>query len=158
MPNQDGSLTGADIVTLTQSLNRMIPTDDDTLAAGSLGLLDAVQERAISDAPSQSAFMRVVEALSLDMLSHAVGGFAALSEEEQVASLRNVENTLPHEFTAVLNLVRDVYYEDDRTPDRPSSFENDSEIFGKITLEDELEPDTRSRKKTRTTTSLKSSR
>jgi O-methyltransferase involved in polyketide biosynthesis len=80
-----------------------------------------------------------VEALSLDLLAHAVGGFSALTEEEQTSTLRNIENTLPREFSIVLGLVRDVYYEDERTPERPKSFDNDDEIFGKVVVEEEPE-------------------
>jgi hypothetical protein len=140
MPNQDGSLTGADNITLKRALNRMIPTDDAALGAGTLGLLAAVQERAESNDSTRSAFMRIVEALSLDMLSHAVGGFSALTEEEQITSLRNVEGTLPREFSALLGLVRDVYYEDGRTPARPSDFDGENEIFGKVSIEEDLQP------------------
>jgi hypothetical protein len=139
MPNQDGSLTAADTLTLVRVLDRMIPVDDPDLAAGALGLLGEVQERAINDAPTGSAFLRIVEALSLDLLAHAVGGFSALTEEEQTSTLRNIENTLPREFSVVLGLVRDVYYEDERTPERPKSFDNDDEIFGKVVVEEEPE-------------------
>jgi hypothetical protein len=139
MPNQDGSLTAADTLTLVRVLDRMIPVDDPDLAAGALGLLGEVQERAINNAPTGSAFLRIVEALSLDLLAHAVGGFSALTEEEQTSTLRNIENTLPREFSIVLGLVRDVYYEDERTPERPKSFDNDHEIFGKVVVEEEPE-------------------
>jgi hypothetical protein len=139
MPNQDGSLTAADTLTLVRVLDRMIPVDDPDLAAGALGLLGEVQERAINNAPTGSAFLRIVEALSLDLLAHAVGGFSALTEEEQTSTLRNIENTLPREFSIVLGLVRDVYYEDERTPERPKSFDNDDEIFGKVVVEEEPE-------------------
>jgi hypothetical protein len=46
---------------------------------------------------------------------------------------------LPREFSVVLGLVRDVYYEDERTPERPKSFDNDDEIFGKVVVEEEPE-------------------
>ena len=134
MPNQDGSLTGADEITLVQVLNRMVPFDDPDLAAGTLGMLDEVQQRATSDDQLRHAFMRVTEALSLDLLAQAVGGFAALTEQEQVTSLLGVENVLPEEFSVLLAAVRDIYYDDDRTPDRPGNFEGDNEEFGKISI------------------------
>lgn len=141
MPNQDGSLTGADEITLVQVLNRMIPFEDDDLAAGTLGMLDQVQQRAAADDQLRHAFMRVTEALSLDLLAQAVGGFAALTVQEQAASLHGIENVLPEEFSALLGLVRDVYYEDRRTPDRPDNFEGDDEEFGKVATPDEETPD-----------------
>lgn len=142
MPNQDGSLTGADEITLVQVLNRMIPVDDADLAAGTLGMLDEVQQRTAADDQLRHAFMRITEALSLDLLVQAVGGFAALTAQEQVASLHGVENILPEEFRLFLGAVRDVYYEDGRTPDRPDNFEGDNEEFGKNLTPDEelLEP------------------
>ena len=132
MPNQDGSLTGADEITLVQVLNRMVPSDDDDLGAGTLGILDEVQQRSTGDDQLHHAFMRITEALSLDLLAQAVGGFAALSEQEQVTSLHGVENVLPEEFGLFLGTVRDVYYEDRRTPDRPENFKGENEEFGKI--------------------------
>ena len=117
----------------------MIPFDDAELAAGALGLHEQLQARASDDAAARSAFLRVVDALSLDMMAHAVGGFAALTEDEQIASLHNVENTLPEEFAAVLGLIRNIYYEDDRTPDRPANFDDDREIFGKVVVEEQPE-------------------
>jgi len=141
MPNQDGSLTGADEITLVQVLNRMVPFDDD-VGAGTLGMLDEVQQRSTGDDQLHHAFMRITEALSLDLLAQAVGGFAALSEQEQVTSLHGVENVLPEEFGLFLGTVRDVYYEDRRTPDRPENFKGDNEEFGKIPspVEEILEP------------------
>jgi hypothetical protein len=137
MPNKDGSLTGADTITMRHALDRMIPTPSDKaeLSAGTLGLLPLVQQRTENDASSQSAFLRTVEALSLDLMAHAVGGFAALTAEEQIASLHNVEAALPQEFNLFLQLVRDVYYEDERTPDRPVNFDGENEAFGKVVVD-----------------------
>jgi len=142
MPNQDGSLTGADEITLVQVLNRIVPFDDGDLAAGTLGMLAEVQLCAATDNHLRHAFMRVTEALSLDLLAQAVGGYAALTTQEQVASLHGVENVLPEEFGVFLGIVRDVYYEDSRTPDRPDNFEGDNEEFGKIPrpVEEILDP------------------
>jgi hypothetical protein len=141
MPNQDGSLTGADEITLVQVLNRIVPFEDDDLAAGTLGMLDEVQQRAAADNQLRHAFMRVTEALSLDLLAQAVGGFAALTTQEQIASLHGVENVLPEEFGVFIGIVRDVYYEDARTPDRLDDFEGDNEEFGKIPTPAEEIPD-----------------
>ena len=132
MPAQDGSLTDADRVTLYHALDRMIPTDDAEIKAGVPGILDGVEERARREKTTHSAFLRVVEALSLDLTAHAVGGFSAMTDQEQVNALLNIENTLPGEFSLFMDIVRDVYYEDDRTPDRPANFDGDDGVFGKV--------------------------
>ena len=131
MPKQDGSLTDADRVTLVRAFNRLIPTVDAEFAAGALGMLGDVEERARREKSTRSAFLRVVEALSLDLTAHAVGGFSAMTDQEQTNALLNIESTLPGEFSLFLGIVRDVYYEDDRTPDRPANFDGDDEVFGK---------------------------
>jgi hypothetical protein len=137
MPNQDGSLTAADTVTLNQVLNRIIPSESTELGAGTIGILDDVEKRSSGTPATRSAFLRIVEAMSLDMMSHAVGGFAALTADEQIASIQNVEATLPEEFAVVLGLARDVYYEREQTPARPKSFDTENEIFGKVKVEAE---------------------
>jgi hypothetical protein len=139
MPNKDGSLTDADRVRFTQALNRMIAVEDPNLAAGTLGLIDEVEKTARSSDSGRSAYVRVVEALSLDLMAHAVGGFTAMTAEEQTESLLNIERTLPEEFTTLLGIVRDVYYSDDRTPDRPEDFEAVDQIFGKVEQEPQAE-------------------
>ena len=135
MSNQDGSLSESDKVTLIQVLNRIIPSESTELGAGTIGILDDVEELSSSTPALRSAFLRIVEALSLDLMSHAVGGFAALTAEEQTACIQSVEAILPEEFSVVLGLARDVYYEREQTPARPKSFDNESEIFGKVKIE-----------------------
>ena len=83
MPNHDGSLTDADRVTLVRVLDRLIPTTNRELAAGALGMLDTVEKWATGEQATRSAFMRVVEALSLDLTAHAIGGFSAMTIPEQ---------------------------------------------------------------------------
>jgi len=136
MPNPDGSLTASDKITLVHMLNRIIPSESPNLAAGTLGILDSVEERANSNKTTRSNFIRVADALSLDMMAQAVGGFAALTVDEQIASLKIVENNIPNEFNSILNIARDIYYEDERTPDRPKTFDTESEIFGKVKPEE----------------------
>jgi len=135
MPNQYGSLTDSDRITFTQLLNRIVPFDDPKIGAGTLGLRDLVEERCKEKPSSHSALLRVMEALSLDMMTHAVGGFMALTGDEQKSAIHNVENNLHAEFNIVLDITRDIYYEDDRTPERPTSFDGDNEIFGKVVID-----------------------
>ncbi len=140
MPKQDGSLTDADHVTLVRVLDRLIPAEEAELAAGALGMLGDVEERARREKSTRSAFIRIVEALSLDLTAHAVGGFSAMTDQEQINALLNIERTLPEEFSLVLGIVRDVYYADDRTPGRPVNFDGDSEVFGKVPKETDAAP------------------
>ena len=135
MPNRDGSLTNSDKIILTQVLNRVVSVDHPKLSAGLLGLRDLVEERSKEKPSSHSALLRVIEALSFDMMAHAVGGFVALTDDEQNSAIHNVETNLPAEFNIVLDITRDVYYEDDRTPERPTSFDGDNEIFGKVIID-----------------------
>lgn len=135
MPEQDGSLTDADRITLDRALNSLIPTEKSELAVGSLDMANNVERRAGREKATRSAFVRVVEALSLDPMAHAVGGFTAMTSQEQTEALLNIERTLPEEFSLVLGIVRDVYYEDDRTPERPANFDGDDEVFGKVPQE-----------------------
>jgi len=135
MPNQDRSLTNSDKIILTQLLDRVVPVDDPKFGAGFLGLRDLVEDRSKANKSSHLALLRIIGALSHDMMAHAVGGFVALTVNEQISSIRNVETTLPAEFNIVLGITRDVYYEDDRTPKRPMRFEGDNEIFGKVDID-----------------------
>ncbi|MDA1280324.1 MAG: hypothetical protein O3B95_09855 [Chloroflexi bacterium] len=145
MPNHDGSLSDADRLRLVHALNLMIPVEESVPGPGTLGLLGAVEARAVRDKLTLSALLRIVEAMSLDLTAHAVGGYSAMTERERIDSLLNIERTLPDEFTIVLNIVRDVYYEDSRTPPRPQNFESENEIFGKVSWKPDLNESQRAR-------------
>ncbi len=132
MPNQDGSLTESDRVTLARVLDHMIPGTDPNLAASALDLGADLDKKTLENKLSRSALLRVVEALSLDMTSHVVGGFSAMTEQQQIDALLNIEHLLPAEFTSVLELARNLYYADERTPERQSISESEAEIFGKM--------------------------
>ncbi|MDA0596602.1 MAG: hypothetical protein O2921_07435 [Chloroflexi bacterium] len=149
MPNQDGSLTNSDKITFTQLLNRVVPVDDPKFGAAALGLRNLVEERSKANPSSNSALLRIIDALSLDMMAHAVGGFAALTVDEQISAIHNVETTLPEEFNIILGITRDVYYEDERNPKRPTNFDGDNEIFGKVVIDIERPKPKQSRRKLR---------
>jgi len=138
MPNQDGSLIPADRIRVAQALNRMIPADNPELSPKSLGILDAIEVQTGTDESIRTAFIRFVELLSLDLMAHAVGGFTAMTEEEQIDALLTIERTLPMEFGIVLSTARDAYYADSRTPDRPEKFEHEQYAFGKIDPEPQV--------------------
>jgi len=135
MPNRDGSLKDSDRVALSIMLDRIIPVEDHEKVPSKFGILDSVIELNSTNDTSKNGFMRVVEALSLDMMAHAVGGFAALTEEEQIQSIRSIEISLPKEFNLVLQATRHAYYEHPNTPDRPKNFDSEDEIFGKVLTE-----------------------
>ena len=132
MPNQDGSLTESDRATLARALDHMIPGTNPNLAASALDLGADLDKKTLEDKLSRSALLRVIEALSLDMTSHVVGGFSAMTEQQQIDALLNIEHLLPDEFTGILELARNLYYADERTPERQSTSESETEIFGKI--------------------------
>ena len=132
MPNQDGSLTESDRATLARALDHMIPGTNPNLAASALDLGADLDKKTLEDKLSRSALLRVIEALSLDMTSHVVGGFSAMTEQQQIDALLNIEHLLPAEFTSILELARNLYYADERTPERQSDSESETEIFGKI--------------------------
>jgi hypothetical protein len=149
MPNQDGSITNSDKITFTQLLNRVVPVNDPKFGAAALGLRNLVEERSKANPSSNSALLRIIDALSLDMMARAVGGFAALTVDEQNFAIHNVETTLPEEFNIILGITRDVYYEDERTPKRPINFDGDNEIFGKVVIDIERPKPKQSRRKLR---------
>jgi|TARA_B110000240_G_C13342351_1_gene386072 hypothetical protein len=149
MPNQDGSITNSDKITFTQLLNRVVPVDDPKFGAAALGLRNLVEERSKANPSSNSALLRIIDALSLDMMARAVGGFAALTVDEQNFAIHNVETTLPEEFNIILGITRDVYYEDERTPKRPINFDGDNEIFGKVVIDIERPKPKQSHRKLR---------
>ena len=149
MPNQDGSITNSDKITFTQLLNRIVPVNDPKFGAAALGLRNLVEERSKANPSSNSALLRIIDALSLDMMARAVGGFAALTVDEQNFAIHNVETTLPEEFNIILGITRDVYYEDERTPKRPINFDGDNEIFGKVVIDIERPKPKQSHRKLR---------
>jgi|TARA_B110000263_G_scaffold236225_1_gene235376 hypothetical protein len=149
MPNQDGSITNSDKITFTQLLNRVVPVNDPKFGAAALGLRNLVEERSKANPSSNSALLRIIDALSLDMMARAVGGFAALTVDEQNFAIHNVETTLPEEFNIILGITRDVYYEDERTPKRPINFDGDNEIFGKVVIDIERPKPKQSHRKLR---------
>jgi len=83
------------------------------------------------------------------MMSHAVGGFVALNNDERNSAIHDVETTLHAEFNIVLGITRDVYYEDDRTPERPTTFDGDNEFFGKVIIDIERSKPRQSSRKLR---------
>ena len=132
MPKQDGSLTNADRLALSQALDRMIKTGNPDLPASALGIGAKLEEITSADESARSALLRMLDALSLDMTSHVVGGFSAMTEHQQISALFGIEQALPCEFKRVHQLAYDLYYENTRTPQRPSCSGSPDESWREI--------------------------
>jgi hypothetical protein len=118
MPDKDGNLTGSDRRNMRIVLDRIIPAVDGLPGAGSMGLLETVEEMAAGHGRFRTALVRFLDALSLDMEVEAAGGFTALSEERQVEAIREIESSLTREFNHMLEAVYLAYYSDPRVHQR----------------------------------------
>jgi hypothetical protein len=136
MPNSDGSLKNSEKIMLRIAADRVISVTDDSPSPSDLGIVDSVISAAMSNDSARKSLTRVVEAMNLDMLAQAVGGWAAMSSDEQTHSLLLVEHALPEEFSAILNIVREWYYSHEQTPERPDNFDAKDELFGKVVIEE----------------------
>ena len=116
-------------------LDRLIPFDDPDLKPSNLKIINRVIDQCIKDDSSKAALMKIIDALSLDIMSSAVGGFAALTNDEQTKSILEIEKSLPEEFNIVLGATRKAYYENTKTAEFPSNFNSENEIFGKVLSE-----------------------
>ena len=132
MPYQNDLLRNSEIVALTIMLDRLIPFDDPDLKPSNLKIINRVIDQCIKDDSSKAALMKIIDALSLDIMSSAVGGFAALTNNEQTKSILEIEKSLPEEFNIVLGATREAYYENTKTAELPSNFNSEKEIFGKV--------------------------
>lgn len=109
-PTRGGRLSDADRLTLVVVMDRLVPAVDELAGAGEMGLAPEVEQRARHHRPLRSALITVMDALSMDLAAHAAGGFRALSEEEQVDSLRQLQEALPEQFSQFMQLVYTIYY------------------------------------------------
>jgi len=136
MPNSDGSLKNSEKIMLGIAADRVISVTDDSPSPSDLGIVDSVISAATGNDSVRKSLTRVVEAMNLDMLAQAVGGWVAMSSEEQTHSLLLVEHALPEEFSAILNIVRESYYSHEQTTERPDNFDSEDELFGKVEIEE----------------------
>ncbi len=109
-PSRGGRLSDADRLTLAVVMDRLVPPVDELPGAGEMGLAPEVEQRARRHRPLRSALITVMDALSMDMAAHASGGFRALSEEQQVDAMRQVEEAIPDQFSQFMQLVYTIYY------------------------------------------------
>ena len=75
-----------------------------------MGLAEKVEQRAQRAERVRSALVTVLDALSLDAVSHAAGGYTALAPARQDEALRALEAAMPQQFTVFQQLVYTVYY------------------------------------------------
>lgn len=108
------TLTDAGRTTLKAIMDRLIPAVDDLPGAGSMGLAQEAERIAGMIPRLQESAVKVLGAVSLDMRSHARGGFQALAPESQDESIREVESTMPADFANFLEMVYLAYYSDSR--------------------------------------------
>lgn len=107
---QDLKISDADRVTLSEAMDRLIPAVDDLPAAGQMGLGPEV-ERLAHEAPHYGdALESVLDALSMDPLSRAAGGFRALSPDDRDNAIRTIEGNMPGKFGTFLEIVYLAYY------------------------------------------------
>ncbi len=109
-PSRGGRLSDADRRTLAVVIDRLLPPVDELPGAGEMGLAPEVEQRARRHRPLRSALIAIMDALSMDLAAHASGGYRALSEEQQVDALRQVEEAIPEQFSQFMQLVYTIYY------------------------------------------------
>ena len=80
-PKKKGSLADPDRVLLANVMDHLIPPVDDLPGAGSMRLGDEIEKKAQSIPRLRSSLLRVLDALSLDLSSHAAGGYSALDSD-----------------------------------------------------------------------------
>ena len=107
---RSGRLRAADRVVLKAVLDRLVPPVDDLAGAGELGILPVLESRARRHRNLREALSTIMEAFSLDLAAHAAGGFSALPVEDQDASIRQIQATIPVQFDTFLRLVYTIYY------------------------------------------------
>jgi len=118
MPTKEKQLTNADRMVLKAVLDRVIPPVDDLPGAGSMGLAAQVESIAGRVPRLHDSLIKVMGALSLDLHSHAKGGFNSLTVEQQDEAIRTIEGALPGDFGNFLELVFLAYYGDSRVHKR----------------------------------------
>jgi hypothetical protein len=99
-------------------MDRLVPAVDDLPGAGAMGLAQEAERIAGKVLRLQESAVKVLGAVSLDMRSHARGGFQALSPESQDESIRQVESAMPADFANFLEMVYLAYYSDIRVHKR----------------------------------------
>ena len=118
MPDKNGTLTDSDRRNMRAVMDRFIPPVDDLPGAGSMGLLEEVEQMAVRHDRFRSALVKFLDALSLDMSVQASGGFMAVPDEVKDEAIREIETALPRLFADVLEVVYLAYYASPRVHER----------------------------------------
>ena len=110
MPTKDGKLTEADRRNMRAVMDRLVPAVDDLAGAGSMGLLEQVEEMSAKHGRFQRSLVRFLDALGMDMSVEAEGGFLAMEPEQQDEAITEIEQSLATDFANVLEVVYLAYY------------------------------------------------
>ena len=113
MPNtSNNDITDADRLTLAATMDHIIPPVDGLLGAGEMGLAEQVEQIARRIPRYKESLIRILDALSLEPIARAEGGFAALNSDQQIATIRTVESSMEAHFANFVQMVYTAYYSD----------------------------------------------
>ena len=97
--------------TLIKIMDLLIPSVDNLLGAGSMGLIIELEKICERYETVYLSVKRIINAIELDPVSRVNGSFIFLDTEIQEAIIENIEVTLSKDFSVVLNAIYSVYYQ-----------------------------------------------
>lgn len=119
MPNTSSNdMTDADRLTLTATMDHIIPPVDGLLGAGEMGLAEQVEQIAQRIPRYKESLIRILDALSLEPIARVEGGFAALNSDQQLAAIKTVESSMETHFVNFIQMIYTAYYSDPRVHNR----------------------------------------
>jgi hypothetical protein len=118
MPEEPINITDSERIVLKAMMDLIVPPIDDLPGAGEMGLAKEAEQLAARIPDYGIALRRVLDAMSLDPASRAEGGFAAVEEDQRIASVQALEAGMPKYFDKFVDLVYIVYYGDERVHKR----------------------------------------
>jgi len=112
------TLAPADRSRMTVAMDRLIPPVESMLGAGSLGLVDKVEELAGDHERYGHAIAHFLHELAANLSSDHEDGLSALNEGQQDELLQKIEASIPTQFSIMLEVVYLAYYSDPRVHTR----------------------------------------
>lgn len=97
--------------TLIKIMDLLIPSVDNLLGAGSMGLIIELEKICERYETVYLSVKRIITAIELDPVSRVNGSFIFLDTEIQEAIIENIEVNLSKDFSVVLNAIYSVYYQ-----------------------------------------------
>jgi len=97
--------------TLIKIMDLLIPSVDNLLGAGSMGLIIELEKICERYETVYLSVKRIINAIELDPVSRVNGSFIFLDTEIQEAIIENIEVNLSKDFSVVLNAIYSVYYQ-----------------------------------------------